>query len=106
MVSFLTTLLPHAVYQYLVPILLPETDNLLFMNQQNRENVTDASVNLGTAGSFWRHSFIIISLNLDAHPNYDTYGSKIALIESLSGAIKTVGCFIKIQIAQRKLKVA
>ena len=26
-----------AVYQYLVPILLPETDNLLCLNQQKRE---------------------------------------------------------------------
>ena len=29
--------LPQAVYQYLVPILLPVTDNLLFLNQGKRE---------------------------------------------------------------------
>ena len=28
--------LPEAVYQYLVPILLPVTDNLLFLNQRKR----------------------------------------------------------------------
>ena len=59
MVSFLTTCsrasLPEAVYQYLVPILLAETDNFLFLNQRKREiifprkNVPGARVDLRTA---------------------------------------------------------
>ena len=31
--------LPEAVYQYLVSILLPVTDNLLSLNQRKRESV-------------------------------------------------------------------
>ena len=37
-VSYLTTLL-QAVYKYLVPILSPANDKLLFLNQPKRENI-------------------------------------------------------------------
>ena len=62
MVSYFTTLflhgkptsIPQAVYQYLVLILLPVTANLLFLNQQKRENspqmnVLEVRVDRGTA---------------------------------------------------------
>ena len=54
MVNYLTTLLLEAVYQYLVPILWPETDNLLFLNRGrgnkfSNKNVPNARVDRGTA---------------------------------------------------------
>ena len=53
MVSYLITLLlgkpPEAVYQYQVPILSPQIDNLLFLNQRKREIFLDVRVELGTA---------------------------------------------------------
>ena len=59
MVSYLTTnswaSLPDVIYQYYVLILMPVTDNLLFLNQRKREIfppknvVPDERVYLGTA---------------------------------------------------------
>ena len=46
--------LPEAAYEYKMPILSPETDNLLFLNQQKRDffsmkQCADAYADLGAA---------------------------------------------------------